>query len=185
MATAGLIRCAGYPASMVGVPGAAISNLNPPTLAAVTFGLAQCGLATLLREPLGRWMRRPAAWAAVAVVNLFAMTVYLWHQTALMAVTALGLLAGAPLPGLHTVPDGLGWVLARLVWLPVFVLGLGVCWAAFWTYEQGGRGEEPGRIAGGEGAPARWGRGWNRGAEGGAGCIELILCGVGRAWRVR
>ena len=42
-ATAALVLWAGYPASMVGVPGATISNLDPPTLAAVTFGLAQCG----------------------------------------------------------------------------------------------------------------------------------------------
>ncbi|MFK4065228.1 acyltransferase [Streptomyces sp. NPDC029674] len=147
VATAGLILWGGYPASMVGVPGEPVSNLNPPTLAAVTFGLAQCGLALLLREPLARWLRAPAAWAAVAVVNLSAMTVFLWHQTALMAVTALGLLpgsvfAGGPLPGLHTVPDGPGWVLARLGWLPVFGLGLAVCWAAFRTYEQGGRGRQ-------------------------------------------
>ncbi|MEV8018775.1 acyltransferase [Streptomyces sp. NPDC086554] len=139
-ATAGLVLWAGYPASMVGVPGATVSNLDPPTLAAVAFGLAQCGLALLVREPLGRWLRRPTAWAAVALVNLSAMTVFLWHQTALMAVTALGLLAGSPLPGLHTVPDGLGWVLARIAWLPVFAAGLAVCWAAFRTYEQGGGG---------------------------------------------
>ena len=37
------------------------------------------------------------------------MTIFLWHQTAMMAVTATGLLAGR-LPGLHTVPDDLGWV---------------------------------------------------------------------------
>ena len=36
-ATAALIAWAGYPASMVGVNGAHISNLNPPTLAAVTL----------------------------------------------------------------------------------------------------------------------------------------------------
>jgi peptidoglycan/LPS O-acetylase OafA/YrhL len=107
VATALLIAFAGYPASMVGVPGAAVSNLNPPTLAAVTFGLAQCGLALLLRGRLRRTMRRPAVWAAVALVNLSAMTVFLWHQTALMATTAMGLPAGR-LPGLHTVPDGLG-----------------------------------------------------------------------------
>ncbi len=35
-ATAALIAWAGYPASMVGVNGAHISNLNPPTLAAVS-----------------------------------------------------------------------------------------------------------------------------------------------------
>ncbi|MGR6971767.1 acyltransferase family protein [Streptomyces cynarae] len=137
-ATAVLVAWAGYPASMVGVPGEPVSNLNPPTLAAVTFGLAQCGLALLLRERLRRAMRRPLAWAAVALVNLSAMTIFLWHQTALMATTATGLLAGR-LPGLHTIPDNLTWVAARLAWLPVFALALTVCWSAFRTYEQGSR----------------------------------------------
>lgn len=142
--TAVLVGWAGYPASMVGVPGASVSNLNPPTLAAVTFGLAQCGLALLLRDGLRRGMRRPLVWAAVAVVNLSAMTVFLWHQTALMATTATGLAVGR-LPGLHTVPDGLGWVAARLAWLPVFALVLTACWAAFRSFEQG-----PRRIGGRE-----------------------------------
>ncbi|MEU6846649.1 acyltransferase, partial [Streptomyces sp. NPDC046716] len=143
-ATAGLVLFAGYPASMVGVPGAPVSNLNPPTLAAVAFGLAQCGGALLLLGPLRRWMRRPAAWAAVALANLSAMTIFLWHQTALMAVTATGLLAGR-LPGLHTSPDSVAWVAARAAWLPVFVVGLGVCAAAFRVYERGGpvRGRAP------------------------------------------
>ncbi|MCP3769567.1 acyltransferase family protein [Streptomyces sp. MAR25Y5] len=143
-ATAALVVWAGYPASMVGVPGAAVSNLDPPTLAAVTFGLAQCGLALLLRERLRGAMRRPVAWAAVALVNLSAMTIFLWHQTALMATTATGLLLGR-LPGLHTVPDGLGWVAARLVWLPVLVLALAVCRAAFRSWEQDGDGRRRGR----------------------------------------
>ncbi|MEU6259501.1 acyltransferase [Streptomyces sp. NPDC047043] len=133
-ATAALVIWAHYPASMVGIPGSAISNLNPPTLAAVAFGLAQCGLALLLRDRLRRTMRRPLAWAVVAFVNLSAMTIFLWHQTAMMATTATGLLAGR-LPGLHTSPDGLGWVASRLMWLPVFALALTVCWAAFRTYE--------------------------------------------------
>ncbi|MEV1068240.1 acyltransferase [Streptomyces sp. NPDC050263] len=149
--TAVLVGFAGYPASMVGVPGAAVSNLYPPTLAAVTFGLAQCGLALLLRDPLRRAMTRPLLWAGVALVNLSAMTVFLWHQTAMMATTATGLLAGR-MPGLHTVPDGLDWVAARLLWLPVFALVLGVCWAAFHTYERGqgqrARGRGPRRADG-------------------------------------
>ncbi|MFD3699393.1 acyltransferase [Streptomyces sp. NPDC058646] len=148
VATAALILWAGYPASMVGVPGASVSNLNPPTLAAVAFGLAQCGLALTLRDPLARALRRPAAWAAVALVNLSAMTLFLWHQTAMMAVTALGLLAPADLPGLHTVPDSVGWTAARLLWLPVFAAALAVCWAAFRTYEQGGRAERSRTTAG-------------------------------------
>ncbi|MFJ2147658.1 acyltransferase [Streptomyces microflavus] len=139
-AAVSLVLWAGYPASMVGVPGGRISNLDPPSLAAVSFGLAQCGAALLLLEPLRRALRRPAAWAAVALVNLAAMTVFLWHQTAMIVVTASALLvAGEPLPGLHTVPDGVGWVVARLLWLPVFALALLVCWAAFRNHEQGGR----------------------------------------------
>jgi hypothetical protein len=136
LATTLLVLFAGYPASMVGVPGAEISNLDPPTLAVVTFGLAQCGAALLLLGPLRRVLKRPAAWAVVALVNLSAMTIFLWHQTAMMAVTAIGLFAGRPLTGLHTVPDGPGWVLARLAWLPVFAVSLLVCWATFRTYEQ-------------------------------------------------
>jgi hypothetical protein len=134
-ATAALVLWAGYPASMVGVPGATMSNLDPPTLAAVTYGLAQCGLALLLRARLRHAMRRPLAWSAVALVNLSAMTIFLWHQTALMATTATTLPAGH-LPGLHTHPDTLTWVAARVAWLPVFALALTICWTAFRTYEQ-------------------------------------------------
>ncbi|MCW6010997.1 acyltransferase [Micromonospora sp. CPCC 205371] len=136
LATAALVRWAGYPASMVGVPGDGFSNLDPPSLAVVTFGLAQCGAAGLLLGPLRRLMRRPAAWAAVALVNLSTMTIFLWHQTAMIAVSALGLLTGRRLPGLHTVPDGPAWVVARFGWLPMFALALAVCGAAFHGYER-------------------------------------------------
>ena len=129
-ATAALIAWAGYPASMVGVNGAHISNLNPPTLAAVTFGIAQCGLALLLRDRLARLMRRPLAWAAVAMVNLSAMTLFLWHQTAFVTVSSLGLLAGR-VPGLLTAPTSAGWIAERLVWLPVFAITLSGLWLTF------------------------------------------------------
>jgi len=134
-ATAALIAWAGYPASMVGVNGAHISNLNPPTLAAVTFGIAQCGLALLLRDRLARLMRRPLAWAAVALVNLSAMTLFLWHQTAFVTVSALGLLAGR-VPGLLTAPTSGIWVAERLAWLPVFAIVLAGLWLAFRRVER-------------------------------------------------
>jgi peptidoglycan/LPS O-acetylase OafA/YrhL len=130
VATAALILLAGYPASMVGVNGARISNLNPPTLAAVTFGIAQCGLALLARDRLARWMRRPLAWAAVATANLSAMTLFLWHQTAFIAVTSAGLLAGL-LPGLLTAPTGPAWIAERLAWLPAFAVVLAALWLTF------------------------------------------------------
>src|SRR5262249_25818687 len=155
-ATAALVRWAGYPASMVGVNGAAISNLNPPTLAVVTFGIAQAGLALLLREPLARGMRRPPAWAAVAKGNLAAMTLFLWHQTAFLAVTAAALAFGR-LPGLHTAPVHGAWVAERAAWLPVCAVALALLWLVFRRAERaprrpaarGGRGAVvPGALPG-------------------------------------
>jgi hypothetical protein len=129
-ATAALIAWAGYPASMVGVNGAHNTNQNTPTLAAVTFGIAQCGLALLLRDRLARLMRRPLAWAAVTLVNLSAMTLFIWHQTAFVTVSSLGMLAGR-VPGLLTAPASGVWVAERLAWLPVFAIVLAGLWLAF------------------------------------------------------
>ncbi|MEV7802245.1 acyltransferase family protein [Microbispora sp. NPDC088329] len=121
-----LVAGFGYSASMVGVPGAGVSNLSPPTLAAVAFGLAQVGLALLAHGPLGRLMRRPRLWAAVALLNLSAMTIFLWHLT-VAAVTALAALRFGAVPGLLTPPAHLSWLPERLGWLPVFggLLALG------------------------------------------------------------
>jgi hypothetical protein len=108
----------------------------------------------LLRGPLARWMRRPLAWAAVATANLSAMTLYLWHQTAFLAITAGGLAIG-PRPGLLTAPSSALWVAQRLAWLPAFAAALAVLWAVFHWAERrrvpaprgAGRG---GRMAGRE-----------------------------------
>ncbi|HTT49895.1 MAG TPA: acyltransferase [Streptosporangiaceae bacterium] len=135
-ATAALVTWAGYPASMVGVNGAHISNLNPPTLAAVTFGVAQAGLVLLLRPALARLMRRPLAWAAVALANLSAMTLFLWHQSAFLAVNLAGSLAGRP-PGLLTAPSSPLWIAERLAWLPVFAAALAAAWLLFHRAEHG------------------------------------------------
>jgi hypothetical protein len=141
-ATVALVVWAGYPASMVGVNGAAISNLNPPTLAAQTFGIAQVGLALLLRQRLARWMRRPIAWAAAATANLSAMTLFLWHQTAFLAVTMAGLIIGR-LPGLHTAPASAAWVAERIAWLPIFAAALAAAWTVFRHAERAPRRTAP------------------------------------------
>jgi fucose 4-O-acetylase-like acetyltransferase len=123
-----LVLFAGYPAAAVGVPGAGKSNLNPPSLVAVALAVAQVGLVQLIRGRLERVAAAPAVWRAVGAVNRYAMPIFLWHQSALVAVTAAGLwlAGGAALPGLHTPPSDAGWVLARLPWLPVFAATLAV-----------------------------------------------------------
>lgn len=142
-AMAALIGFGGYPVSMVGVPGALMSNLDPPSLAAVCFGIAQCGAAILVCRPLGRWLtpaqRRPwLRWAAVTWLNVRAITVYLWHQTAMLVVTValLGLGTG-PLSGLQTVPDSPLWPVTRLLWLPVFAAVVVSLQFAFHRWEPG------------------------------------------------
>ena len=82
-------------------------------------------------------MRRPLAWAAVALVNLSAMTLFLWHQSAFLAVTMAGAMAGR-LPGLLTAPSGALWIAERLAWLPVFAVALTVAWLLFHRFERRG-----------------------------------------------
>ncbi|MER6192173.1 acyltransferase [Streptomyces cyaneofuscatus] len=112
-----------YPASMVGVPGEVRTNSHPPSLLVVALAAAQSGVAILVRDRLGRALRRPLLWAPVVVVNLSAMTILCWHQSAMLAAAVpASLLDGgtAAVAGLTTGPDTVGWVLARIVWLPVF-----------------------------------------------------------------
>lgn len=121
---------------MVGVPGQALSNLDPPTVA---FGLAQCGGALLLSPLLRRLVGQPGTrvpgaveaaagrarpaqflWAVVVLANLSAITVFLWHQTAMITATVASLGLGGYVFGLHTSPDSPSWALARLGWIALF-----------------------------------------------------------------
>jgi Acyltransferase family len=117
-----LVLRLGYPASMVGVPGAGRVNSHPPSLLVLALAALQCGLAIRLRERIETILRRPGLWAAVALANLHAMTIFCWHQVALMTLTGATLaLVPSGLPGLHDTPDGPGWVLHRVEWFPAQV----------------------------------------------------------------
>jgi peptidoglycan/LPS O-acetylase OafA/YrhL len=111
-----------YPASMVGVPGEARVNSHPPSLLVPALAAAQSGLAILLAARLGAWLRRPGRWAAVALANLSAMTIFTWHQVATLALagSALVVSPAGPVPGLLDAPDDPAWLLHRLAWFPVY-----------------------------------------------------------------
>ncbi|AYG83121.1 hypothetical protein DWB77_05316 [Streptomyces hundungensis] len=108
-----------YPASMVGVPGQARTNSHPPSLLVLALAAAQSGAAILLRDRIAGRLRRPALWAPVVVVNLSAMTILCWHQTALLAAAVPASFAGR-VPGLTTAPESWAWIGERLAWMPVF-----------------------------------------------------------------
>lgn len=131
---AALVLAAGYPASAVGVPGDHRSNLDPPSLFAMALAAAQLGVFLLVRPWLARVLRRPAVWAPVAGLNLVAVTVFCWHQTALLLVTFAGLLVGHP-AGLLDAP-GAGWPLHRLAWLIAFAVVLAGLTVTFKRYER-------------------------------------------------
>ncbi|UQA95564.1 acyltransferase family protein [Streptomyces halobius] len=114
-----------YPASMVGVPGQDRTNSHPPSLLVLALAAAQSGAAILLRDRIAELLRRPALWAPVVVINLSAMTILCWHQTAMLSAAVPASFFGPDaVPGLTLAPDTLGWILARLAWLPVFAVAL-------------------------------------------------------------
>jgi peptidoglycan/LPS O-acetylase OafA/YrhL len=85
-----------YPRSLIGMPGDAISNLAPPTAPVVGFAVAQVAAALLVRDAVARWAAgsRLVRWAGARSMGL-----YLWHLTAMFAVSGVVLLgAGEALP---------------------------------------------------------------------------------------
>ena len=75
-----------YPTSMVGMPGEAISNMAPPSVALLAQGIGISGLAVVLRPVMGRVLQRPRVWKSVLMAAPYAMTAFLWHLTAVMVV---------------------------------------------------------------------------------------------------
>ena len=84
-----LVAFGPYPVSMVGMPGEPISNMAPPTMALALHSVVLIALVGMLWPTLDRLCARPRLWHAVVVAGTAAMTVYLWHLTALVGVTVL------------------------------------------------------------------------------------------------
>ncbi|MEU5810864.1 acyltransferase [Streptomyces sp. NPDC047718] len=126
-----LVAYGPYPLSMVGMPGEKLSNMAPPTLALLCHGLWLVGAVELLGAPAARLLARPRVWRGVVAANGIAMTAFLWHLTAMLAVYAAQLALGLRLPE----PASADWwaqVPARLL-LAAALTGLLV--AAFRRFE--------------------------------------------------
>jgi hypothetical protein len=102
-----------YPVSMVGLPGAPLSNMNPPSAALLAQSIMLTGFVLALREPVQRWLQRPRVWTVVVGANGVAMTAFLWHLTALFMVAAVFVAFGIGFP----VPGSLEWWVSRPVWI--------------------------------------------------------------------
>ncbi|WP_426364305.1 acyltransferase family protein [Streptomyces sp. E-08] len=93
-----LVALGPYPLSMVGMPGERVSNMAPPTLALLCHGLWLVGGVELLKGPGARLVARAGVWRTVVAANGVAMTAFLWHLTAMLAVYGALLGFGARLP---------------------------------------------------------------------------------------
>lgn len=114
-----LVTLGPYGIAMVSYNGEELSNLAPPTAGLLAFAVAQSGALLLLREPVTRWLRRERPWRAVIIGGAVAMTAFLWHFTALIAVYAALWVAGVDMTQL---PTEASWWLIKLVLLVPFLV---------------------------------------------------------------
>lgn len=112
-----------YPQSMVAVGNGEISNMFPTTACIAVLAVFQAALAMLLRPAVAGWLERRSVWRTVVAANGVAMTVFVWHMTALLVVIAVVGMIGYQLPADPTA----AWWAVRPFWLvaPGAVLAAG------------------------------------------------------------
>ncbi len=108
-----------YSHSMLGVGDE--GNNSPPTLMLIVLAVWQLGLLLSFEEPARRWLQRPRVWTAVITANGMAMTVYLWHQTAMVLAVVGAFVSGY---GLRRPLLSGGWWASRPVWILAVMLAL-------------------------------------------------------------
>jgi hypothetical protein len=150
-----------YPTSMVGLPGEPVSNVGPPTVALLAQAVMLTGLVALVRPALARLCANPRVWTVVVVANSAVMTVFLWHLTALFALTAATLRlqpdAGSP-----------AWWATRPLWIAGCALLLAPLVAVFRAAERPRAVDRAGRAAGRPGDAVGGAAGRSGGPVGGA-----------------
>lgn len=121
-----------YPASMIGMPGAPVSNMSPPTAVMLSLTLGQLGLWLTLKPLLARLAERPFAVTVLRWCGTRFMTLYLWHMPALVVtagVWVVGLGLASPAPGSPM------WFAVAPVWVGVTGVFLGCLTKIFGRFE--------------------------------------------------
>lgn len=123
VATAMAVTAGPYPASMIGMPGAPVSNMNPPSAVLLAVAAMQLGLLFAARAWLIGWAERPPVAAMLSWISARAMTIYLWHTPALFLVAGVAVMGfGYATPE----PFSSGWRDALPAWLAILIGALAV-----------------------------------------------------------
>ena len=142
VAALGLLTTIGpYPVSMVGLPGAHVSNMSPPTVCILVLTLAQTAVLFALRPTLARWLERRGPWSCTVAMNAGIMTIFLWHLTAAAAMGGFFYSVNW-LPA----PASAAWWWAKIPWfigclvilVPLVLVTVGVERLPSWTRGQRG-----------------------------------------------
>ncbi len=101
-----------WPAVMLHHGGLDHSPTHPPSTALMLFGFAYSFTAAALAPAVDRWLGRSArAWRLTIAANVVAMSVYLWHMTAAVAVAGVAIALGV-LPSVE--PGTAAWWWTKL-----------------------------------------------------------------------
>lgn len=134
-----LVAFGPYPVSLVGMPGDEVSNMDPPTLVLVVHTFMLFGAISLLRPLLERAVAQPLVWRGAVAVNMFMMTIYLWHLPVLTALTLAEHTLGWERPtawsGAIGPTPASGFWMWTVLHLAVFTLGLLTTWRIAWIAE--------------------------------------------------
>ncbi|WP_285490587.1 acyltransferase family protein [Amycolatopsis taiwanensis] len=133
-----------YPASMIGMPGAPVSNMSPPTAVLVSLAVGQIGLMLALRPKINELAARPAVAATLRWIGPRFMSVYLWHMPALVVVAGISVLGfGYATPA----PGTLDWLTAAPLWLGAAGLVLAGLLRVFSRFEKAPRAATGGPVS--------------------------------------
>ncbi len=123
-----------YPVAMVGIPGAEVTNMTPPTFAMGILGVIQFGIIIGTQPQVRRFTSRMRAWHFVVAVSGVVMTIYLWHLSAMSLVAAAGLFTfdGALF---RIEPGTTAWWLTRPLWLAILSVAALVLVLVFARFE--------------------------------------------------
>jgi hypothetical protein len=75
-----------YELSLVGIETQRLTNMTPPSLLLAGHAIMMCAFSIAAAPAIARWARRPRVWWLAAIGNSGAMTLYLWHIPALLAM---------------------------------------------------------------------------------------------------
>ena len=134
-ALVGLVAAGPYPASLVGISGNEIDNMNPPTLVILALSACQIGIALLVRSHLVARLEGPRVWRVVIGLNRRVMTMFLWHLAAVLPTIAIVYPLGFPQPQ----PGSAAFWMLRPGWVALQVPMLFVLVTVFGRFESAGR----------------------------------------------